>query len=872
MLRATALLLALAATLPVVPAAREAAPSPQAYFGYRLGTERRLPDWDRSVAYLHALDRASSRVAVEQLGRSTEGRPFLLVTVSASDAPQARRAAREAQLRLADPRAITPDQAGRLVDQGKAVVLMTAGVHSNETGGTQALLELVWHLATDRSAATEHVLRNVVLLVVPSQNPDGQQHMAEWLAANAATPYEDAPMPELYHRYAGHDNNRDAFMQTQVETRLLSRVLYHDWRPEVFHDLHQMGPARARIFVPPYRSPINPNVDPLVWTGTTLLGQAMAARLLEDGKTGVVWGEMYNGYWQGANSTTPWWHNVLGVLTEVASARPASPTLQDAARPAPGSLMPVPARPDGTPQLPAPPDVQFRANYPEPWLGGRWTPRDVIDYHLTAALGLLDGVASNRSAIKRQFHAMHRRTMARFAGGNPWAFVVPRTQHDPGALGEFVRVLEAGGADVERLSASSADAEAGDLLVRLAQPDGRWIKDLLEPQVYPEGLAAGERPYDLTAWTLGLQLGVTVRRLDQALPLTTAPFSAEAAGDVVGTGEVVGTGDAYLVAREPNASATLVNRLWDRGGTVGWLPEPLTLDGRVHGAGSAVIRGVSRRDVEREARLTGQRVLAVSSGELPPLAAARRPRVALLDPWGGAIDAGWTRWVLERHGFPYERMRPPALQRDDALAAVDVVVIPDMSPSLLLRGLTGGHVRPEHRGGLGEAGVAQLKRFVQSGGTVVTLGGSSEFAIDHLDVPAAVAVRTDQPDATFVPGSLLSGAVEVTHPIAAGMPPRVALMNVMNPAFTPARGGEHLRPLVRYRGEPLALSGYVRGQARLNDTLAAFEAPMGRGRVVVLGFRPQHRAQTWATFKLLFGAIFVAGAPGSAAEAPTADQ
>lgn len=868
MLRAIAPVLALAATLPVAPAARETAPSPGTFFGYRLGAERRLPDWDRTVAYLQALDRASSRVAVEQIGRSTEGRPFLLASVASSDSAPARRAARDAQLRLADPRATTPQQAERLVDTGKAVVLMGAGVHSNETGGTQALLELVWHLATDRSAATEHVLRNVVLLVVPSQNPDGQQHMAEWIAANAGTPYEDAPMPELYHRYAGHDANRDAFMQTQVETRLLSRVLYHDWRPEVYHDLHQMGPGRARIFVPPYRSPINANVDPLVWTGTSLLGQSMAARLIEEGKSGVIWGETYNGYWQGANSTTPWWHNVLGVLTEVASARPATATLQEPARPAPGSLTPSPPRPEGTTQLPPPSDVQFRANYPEPWLGGRWTPRDVIDYHLAAALGLLEGVASNRAAIKRQFHAMHRRTIARFAAGNPWAFVVPRGQHDPGAVVELARVLAAGGAEVERVSSSTAEAAEGDLLVRLAQPEGRWIKDLLEPQVYPGALATGERPYDLTGWTLGLQLGVAVRRLDSPATIESSPLSTA----VPAGGELVGDGDAYVVAREANASATLVNRLWDRGGSVSWLHEPVVADGGTVSRGAAVIRGVSRRDVERESRTAGVRVLAMPPAALPSLSAARRPRIAVLEPWGGAIDAGWTRWVLEQHAFRYERLRPPALQHEDALAAFDVVIIPDVAPPLLLRGWSGGHVRPEHRGGLGDRGVATLKRFVQGGGTIVTLGGSSEFAIDHLDVPAAVAVRTDQPDGAFVAGALLSGAVDLTHPAAAGMPARVALMNVMNPAFLPARGGESLRPLVRYDGEPLALSGYVKGQARLQGTLAAFDAPIGRGRVVVLGFRPQHRSQTWATFKLLFGAIFVAGDSGPGPEPLTADQ
>jgi murein tripeptide amidase MpaA len=216
MTRAIALLLAAAAVVPLPAARKGDPPAPHEFFGYQLGTERRLPTWDRTVAYLRALDEASPRIAVEELGRTTEGRPFLLVTVAATDDPSARRAAREAQRRLADPRITSAAQAARLVDTGKAVVLVGAGIHSNETGGTQALIELVWHLATDRSPATGHLLDNLIVLVVPSQNPDGQQHTAEWVATLAGTPYEDAPMPELYHRYAGHDNNRDAFMQTQA--------------------------------------------------------------------------------------------------------------------------------------------------------------------------------------------------------------------------------------------------------------------------------------------------------------------------------------------------------------------------------------------------------------------------------------------------------------------------------------------------------------------------------------------------------------------------------------------------------------------------------------------------------------------------------
>ncbi len=313
----------------------------------------------------------------------------------------------------------TDAQAERIAREHKAVVLIGAGVHSNETGSAQAVNELVWRLATERSPAIDHLLRNLIVLVVPSQNPDGLQMMAEWQARNAGTPYEDAPLPELYHPYAGHDNNRDGFMQTQVETQHLSRLLYRDWLPEVYLDLHQMGPTRARVFVPPYRNPANPNIDPLVWSQANLLGQTMATRLQAEGKTGVLWGETYSGYWQGANSTTPWWHNIVGMLSEVASARPTSAVVQEAARAAPGSLAAPPERPQESAQLAPPSDVQFRMNYPEPWLGGRWTPRDVVEHHLLAALGLLEGVANNRVMLKRNFHAMQRRTIERFTAGRP---------------------------------------------------------------------------------------------------------------------------------------------------------------------------------------------------------------------------------------------------------------------------------------------------------------------------------------------------------------------------------------------------------------------------------------------------------------------
>jgi hypothetical protein len=868
MLRASVLSLAL--LLVAVPGAGQggAIPSPAAFFGFEMGADGRLPSWDRTVAYLKAVARAGTRVQVDEIGTTTGGRPYVLVTIAEPGTLAALPEARERQRRLADPRLTSDDEAARLARSGKAVVLIGAGVHSTETGSAQAMNELVWFLATDRSAATEHLLRNLIVLVVPSQNPDGLQMVAAWHDANAGTPYEDAPLPELYHPFAGHDNNRDGFMQTQVETQHLSRLLYHEWLPEVYLDLHQMGPGRARVFVPPYRSPANPNVDPMVWTQANLLGQTMAARLQGEGKSGVLWGETYSGYWQGANSTTPWWHNIVGVLSEVASARSVRTMVQEPARAAPGSLASPPAGTPESPHLPAPSDTQYRMNYPEPWLGGRWTPRDVVEHHFLAALGLLEGVANNRVLLKRNFHRMHRRTIDRFGPGKPWAFVVPARQHDPAASDRLVSVLQAGGAEVDRVTGrGGSGVEPGDVVVRLAQPFGRWIKDLLEPQVYPEPRTPADRPYDVTAWTLGLQMGVAVHRLDAPVPLGLARVGA-----VARRGRIAGTGATLIVGRDSTASVALFNRLWAAGARIGWTAGPLSAGDATWPAGSAVVTGVPRDVLDRLVADSGVDAAAVAELPAANIVESRRPRVAVVEPWGGAIDAGWTRWVLERHAFDWRRVRPAELQDRAAAAHFDAIVIPEIPSLQLLRGLQGSRTRPEHRRGLEERGVATLKQYLRDGGTIVTLGNAAEFAIDHLDVPAVVASRADDPDASYVPGALLRGAVAPGHPVTAGMPARVAMMNVLNNAYAPGRGAEGLRAIVTYPDEPLVESGYAIGESRLRGKLAAFDVAMGRGRVVVLGMRPQHRGQTWATFKLLFNALFLAASAPAADAPPTVDN
>ena len=849
-------------------------PSPEAHFGFRMGAEGQLVDWREMLEYLRRVASASDRVRVEEVGRTTADRPFAVVAVSEPDTLRDLDAIRETQRQLASPQETTEEDAARLARQGKAVVVVGAGIHSMEVGSMQMMPELVHRLASDRSEATTHLLRNLVVLLVPSQNPDGLQMLVEWQRRNAGTSFEDAPLPELYHPYAGHDNNRDAFMQTQVETRHLSRLLYHEWLPEVYLDLHQMGSTRARIFVPPFRSPVNPNIDPLVWSEVNLLGQLMAARLQSEGRSGVLWGETYSGYWQGANSSMPWWHNIVGLLSEVASAGLTGPVFQDGARPAPGSLSSRPEPPSARPRttmLPPPPDVRFRMTYPDPWLGGEWTSRDVVEYHLLATLGLLEGVANNRTLLKENFYRMNARTVARFTAGTPRAFVIPAEQRDPGAAAHLVRVLQRGGGLVERTTAAfTADgrhAGAGSFAVPLAQPFGRWLKDLLEAQVYPETDAAGPvRPYDVTGWTLGMLMGVDVWQLDEPLTVPREPLAGEAP---LPAGRLTGAGNVFALPRASNAAATAINEWLDRGARVSWSPAALPAGDGELAPGTFLVRGISRKVVARTARARGLEVRALPEWPAGPHLSLRTPRIALLDPWGGSIDAGWTRWVLEQHGFTYERIRPPQAAGAGLTDRFDVLVIPDGPALQLVRGLQGAHVRPEHRGGLGDAGIAALRRFVEDGGTIVTLGSAAQFAIDHLDIPVIVAARADDPQSTHAPGTILRVELQTDHPLGYGLPALVDAVFVGNAAYGPGRGGDDVTVVGRFPDAPLLRSGYLRGEGRLRGHAVVLDAPRGRGRVVILGPRVQHRGQTHGTFKLLFNAIFAAASGRIAPAAPT---
>lgn len=832
-------------------------PNPEQFAGFRMGTDRKLLRWEKIVEYLQLAAAASPRIKAEELGKTSNGHPYLAVTISAPGTIADLDSYRATQRRLTYSAGLPPTEAEKLMATHKAIILITCNIHATEIASSQMVLELVHRLATENSPFVQNILDNVIFVLVPSANPDGQILVTDWYNRNAGTPFEISPMPWLYHKYTGHDNNRDAFMNTQIESRLLNKLTYQDWLPHVFLDEHQMGNAGARIFVPPFRNPINTNVDPVIWQLNGMFGYAMGNALHEKGYTGIINDAMYTSWWQGGFVMQAWWHNMVGLLTEVASVAVASPVEQLRARPG----EPV-AGPELTAEqlrsrdprqpIPAPRDTTPRNTYPRPWLGGRWTLRDIVDYELTATYGLLESVANQRLMLVRSIYQLNRKQIELGGKDAPYAWVIPSTQHDAPAATRLVQILKEQGVEIHRASdsfqAGGRQFPSGSYVVLMAQPHRPFAKDLLEKQVYPVQRVAGgavERPYDVTGWTLPLQMGVDAHeiaarfeaKLERVGELTVTPGKFTDAVNAV----------AWQIAPQTNNASIAINRLLKSGATVS-----LQADGGI------LVRG---RDnllprLQELSRTLGVDIKGITT--LP--ASARRlkaPRTALYQPWLSNMDEGWTRWLLEQYEFDYTTVRNQDLREGNLRDRFDVILFADQPKDSILNGANESYVRPEYRGGIGPEGVRNLREFVQAGGTVAALGSATLLAIEEFPLPLKNTLKGLRPDQFSCPGSILRVFLDPSHPVAYGMRSEASAVFYNDVAFemAPALGDAAVRVIARYPAAKLLQSGWIGGEEYLQDKIAAAEVSLGKGRAILLGFSVQNRAQPHGTFKLLFNSI-----------------
>ena len=865
--RSAALLLVLAAFL-VGPVDAQEIPSPEDFFGHVMGADRALARWDRLVEYYHLLGERSPRLEVRDMGPSTMGHPFLVLFHSAPE-NLARLDELQAYNRiLSDPRGASQADIDAALANGKAVVVQSFCLHSTEVAGGQTAAEIAWEMVTRDDEEMRGILENTVSIMIPCFNPDGQIMVTDWYRRLVGTEWEGVGPPSLYHKYIGHDNNRDAFMQNTVESVYGAEILFREWVPQAFVDHHQMGPFTARIYVPPYAEPIRPEGDPLVWREMAWFGAHMAYRLEEEGYLGTVGAAIYSGWGHfGFHWITPF-HNIAGMLTESASARLATP------------LFVHPEQLQGSRQLP---EYEAQTTFPSPWPGGWWRVRDIVERQKVAFFATLDIAARDRESVLRSAWLKARRQIERGQSGDPAAWVIPAEQHDVQTMHHMVNKLLLQGIEVRRTDREFAQGGRiygpGSFIVTMAQPKRGVIRWLLGQTFYPDNGYTrnrdGEpiRPYDMSTDNMAEFMGVRVDPVD-VVPDVGAQRVAEHVAEP-GTVQVGSRG--YRMDGRENAAFRAFNLLADEG-----IPVRRVQGGAAGPArpGDFILSADASSDALADiATRTGVDFQPLEA-EPADAQAARRLRIGMYQRYyGGNMDEGWTRWLLEDFGFPYTTLMDEQITAGDLTRRYDVILLPaddvrymtgDLPEDGEGFGRSPEDYPPEYRSGFGEAGVEALEAFVREGGTLVTFAQAGDLVLQEFDVPVRNVVDGLPSTEFWSPGSTLRVRVETGHPMGLGMPDRaLATVLARNQVYEviPGERSHQVERVVSFVDRDILESGWLLGEDVIADRAAMVSVRHGQGRVVMIGFRAQHRAQTHGTFKLVFNALVGGGAGADVADA-----
>ena len=775
-----------------------AVPSPKEHLGYTPGEDYKLADYADVSGYFRKLAAASDRIKLEEFGKSAHGKPMLAAYISSPENLARLSEWKQTSRRLALGEG-SRDEARQLARNGRAIVWIDSGLHASEVAPVQHSLDLAFRMITQEDEETRKIRDRVILLQIPVINPDGLDWIAHWYRRNVGSPYELAPLPQLYHKYAGHDNNRDWFMMNLAETRHVSRMLFQEWFPQIVYNQHQAPAFPARIFVPPYAEPLNPHIPAPVMEGINGIGAAMKERFAREGKPGVISYTGYDAWWNGGLRSVPAFHNMHGILTETA--------LFSYATPGNYKLKDLPERfSNGIPTK------EPSVFYERPWLGGKWGVRDAIDYMLTADWAILELAATRSEQYLFKAWEMARASIEAGNAGKPYAYVVPAEQWDASAAVDMVERLALGGITVQRATApfqvGAREFGAGSYVLAAGQAFRPYLVDLMEPQKYPE-LRAGitgptKRPYDVAGWTLPMNMGVEVVRVEDRFaaalePATDFATPASAANDP--------RQNAYYAQLPSRRKVPRVA-----------LYEPYTAN-----MDTGWTQFVLDRFQVPHTLLRNEDILANDlAGRFDAIILASQPVNSILHGTRGGEPAG--------------RDRSPG-----DLAALQ---------------------RPEYTGGIGIHGLAKLESFVRSGGTLIALDEATGVPVQFFPLPLRPLLSGGENGSYYSPGSIVRIQVDSTHPLAAGMPKDAYAFSTGGQAWDISllkefnKGDRQVRSVARYSEASLLASGWLSGERAVLGKHILIEARHGQGRVVLFGFRPQFRGQTAGTFKFLLNAIY----------------
>jgi hypothetical protein len=826
--------------------------SPEDFFGFQMGADRQLARWDRIVEYFYRLEKESDRLKVVNMGPSSEGHPFLLLLITSPENLASLDRLQMINKKISDPRGVSPEEIEGYIREGKAVVFQSMSLHASEVGGTQMTPELTYDLLSRNDDEALRILDNVLFFMIPSFNPDGQVMITDWYRETVGTEFEGLDMPYLYHKYCGHDNNRDGDYHNLPESKYTAKAMFIDWLPQAYMDHHHMGSYGARFYVPPYCDPIRPYADPLAWREISWYGAHIAYRLEEEGFQGVLNAAQFAGWGHfGWHWITPF-HNIAGMLTESANTRMATPVYVHPEQLKAGVRMF--------------PEYEAQSTFPNPWPGGWWRLRTIVEQQKSSALALLDLAARNKEMVLRTAYLKARNQTIRGAEGDIKTIIIPASQHDYLTSVKMINTLLRSGIEIQKTESDilveGRFYQKDSYVISLAQPKMGLIRNLLTETRYADNSwtrsedGTPVHPYDLATHTMYEFMGVRADAVEVAVKGDLRVLPGPEAMD----GNVTATAAGYVIDGRQNAAFQAVNMLLDRGMELKRLDKPF-LENR---AGDFILEKGSEKvlaDIAGETGVDFMEMPAVPAEGLHPV---KRGRTGLFQRYyGGNMDEGWTRLCFENFSFPYATLLSDEIKKGDLNKKFDVIILPDDSPEAI----TGiipkdGWYKPEeyperYRSGIGKEGIENLRQFVKNGGTLVTFGSSYKFAVDEFDLKVKNVVEGLNSNEWFCPGSTIRVDIDNTHPLAYGMPSDGLVLFQLSPAFEiiPGRSNEAYQTIVRYKDENLLKSGWLDGEEKIAKKSAMITTACGKGRIVLIGFRTQHRNQTDGTFKFLFNTI-----------------
>lgn len=883
------------ATAPSVAASAQQVTTPEQQFGHEIGADYVLVNYTELYEYFQKLSGESDRMTVEDIGLTEEGRPQVMAVITSPANRANLERYREISARLATADGVSENEARRLAEEGKAVIWIDGGLHASEVLGAQQLIELAYRMVSRSDPETLRILDEVILLAV-QVNPDGMELVSDWyMRESDPLRRSTRDLPVAYQKYAGHDNNRDFYMSALAETTNINRVLFHDWFPQVVYNHHQSGPSGTVMYAPPFRDPPNPNLDALILTGIDAIGAAMHGRFVLEGKGGTTMrsGGSYSTWWNGGLRTTPYFKNMIGLLTEAI-----------------GNPTPV--------QIPFRPERQLpQGSLPLPVEPGEWHFRQSVEYSQTANWAVLDYAARNRDHLLFNIWRMgmnsiergskdwwtvlpseteaaaaalgtsrvgtvadYRRLLQVPQNRDPRGFIIPSDQADFSTATKFVNTLLKNGVEVHRattdFSVGGDSYPTGSYVVKTDQAFRPHVMDMFEPQQHPNDFAypGGPpiAPYDNAGWTLAFQMGVEFGRI---LDGFEGPFELIEGLAEISAGSVTGSGaDGYLFDHRNNNAFLAVNRLLADGRQVAWLLDsPVGVD-LPEGAFYVAANQVDRSALEALAAEIGVDFHAVAAPRGQALR-LRHPRIALWDQYGGSMPSGWTRKILEDFGFDFEIVFSAEIAAGDLRSRFDVLILEDGAVPSPTGGRDYGlpsdasRVPSEYRDRIGSItavrGVPEILDFARDGGTVIAVGTSSWLGFyaglplsDHL-VDNGRSLTGDQ---YYTPGSVHSLKIESGSPLTHGLEDRLDVMISHSPLFALGPGAESLgvKRLGWFDTDRPLRSGWAWGQERMQGGTALIEAELGEGKLFLFTPRITFRSQSHAAFPLLFNGIFYGSA------------